>query len=159
MVEDGCYSPIQRLIEQKGGGCFSGPVVWQGVRTTASRSPPDAKVTLRDAGYAARAPMERDPCGSPDSRARRQSSGEANTVAFVPECIDESLGATGDAWRFRYDKYSPEEGYSPIAAVHPWGRLPAYKAEHVWSTHEDGDGAVCSQAIHGPLDLMILLRE
>lgn len=73
-----------------------------------------------------------------------------------PEIVEESQGAAGDAYRFRYSRVSPEEGYSPIAGVTPFRRDgTAARAQHVWISHEDEDGAICSKPIHGPLSIIV----
>ena len=74
-----------------------------------------------------------------------------------PERSGESAGAVGDSFRFRYDRYSTEEAYSPIAGVRRCTRSAELDRQHVWSTHIDDDGAICSEAIHGPLTLSVLV--
>jgi hypothetical protein len=77
-----------------------------------------------------------------------------------PEKIAESVGADGDAYRFRYSECSPEECYSPIAAMMAYsGNTGTAHADQVFSTHEDEDGAICSEPIHCPLSLIVRARD
>lgn len=74
-----------------------------------------------------------------------------------PEVVEESQGAAGDAYRFRYSRVSPEEGYSPIAGISPFRSRGTrdVQVQHVWVSHEDADGAICSKPIHGPLSIIV----
>ena len=78
----------------------------------------------------------------------------------VARCLDPSARSANETlYSCRYDRVvSPEEGYSPIAAVHLAHRSSGLlDRQHVWSTHIDDDGAVCSQPIPGPLRLAVAL--
>ena len=74
-----------------------------------------------------------------------------------PEVVEESQGAAGDAYRFRYSRVSPEEGYSPIAGISPFRKVGSRDVQvpHVWVSHEDADGAICSKPIYGPLSIVV----
>ena len=78
------------------------------------------------------------------------------------ERIAESAGAAGDAYRFRYDNVSPEEGYSPIAGVRPLLRSRSAETGDdrlAWRTHVDRDGAVCSQPMYVALTLNVRVAQ
>jgi hypothetical protein len=87
------------------------------------------------------------------------SNPDETMCTSLVEHIGESAGAEGDAYRFRYDFVSTEEGYSPIAALRPCSRSLELDRRHVWLSHVDGDGAICSKAIPGPLKLSIDLPD
>jgi hypothetical protein len=111
-------------------------------------------------------PMTDDSCGHLTEPQRCSSADatmdtlgqEYELVEEGPEGVDESQGAVGDAYRFRYSTVSPEEGYSPIAGVSMFRRKGSthnLRVQHVWVTHEDADGAICSKPIHGPLSIIV----
>lgn len=61
----------------------------------------------------------------------------------------------GCRYRFRYDEYSPESAYSPIAGVKRCRKPSTVPDSHVFSSHVDADGAVCSHPVVGPLALVV----
>eukprot|EP00892_Ulva_mutabilis_P007747 jgi/Ulvmu1/5344/UM022_0138.1 len=89
-----------------------------------------------------------------DCSPKRNSCSEADTT-LIPEMIGESQGSMADRYRFRYDEFSPESAYSPIAGVKRCRKSSVTPSSHVFCSHVDADGAVCSQPVVGPLALVI----
>jgi hypothetical protein len=96
-------------------------------------------------------------CNSADATMDTVYGQEYMVMEEGPEVVEESQGAVGDAYRFRYSRVSPEEGYSPIAGVSPFrrGGTANVPVQHVWVSHEDADGAICSKPIYGPLSIIV----
>ena len=96
-------------------------------------------------------------CSSADATMDTLTGQEYRLTEEGPEVVEESQGAAGDAYRFRYSIVSPEEGYSPIAGISPFRKPGAHEvqARHVWVSHEDADGAICSKPIYGPLAIVV----
>jgi hypothetical protein len=158
-LEVGLYSPIQRLVDQQAAeiacGCFPPLAKSMSVPLTTQRQEGAAFLMDTDSSQATRL-WNSNP--SLEFTPTALDEDDAMCTSLV-EHIGESDGAAGDAYRFRYDFVSPEEGYSPIAGVRPCSRSMAVDQKHVWSTHVDDDGAVCSKAIPGPLKLSIALPD
>jgi hypothetical protein len=167
--EVGVYSPIQRLVDENGWDHY----MPAGGFLNNSKCPPGT--TLKDLGSYLLMYTERSqgtqllphhdtasvaPCQDAEGPCPHlEPDGYECMSDTDAERIGESAGATGDEYRFRYDRVSREEGYSPIAGVRPCSRSMELDERHVWSTHIDDDGAVCSRAIHGPLTLTVRVPD
>ena len=95
---------------------------------------------------------------TPDSlKAALTSTLNNASLRSYGEHVAESAGAAGDSYRFRYDNVSPEESYSPIAAMRPRAHSADMdmRQARAWLTHIDIDGAVCSEPIEVPLTLTV----
>jgi hypothetical protein len=167
------YSPIQRLKDSQNWGIFASSRKLQ--RSTSFEQAGELLRTNRscmmDAEDASTmqlvtssAPASPDPPAAGMLVNKDTSAMLTTFERTYGERIAESAGATGDEFRFRYDTISPEESYSPIAGVRTF-RPRAFSADmdarqtRAWLTHIDMDGAVCSQAIAVPLDVIVRLPD
>jgi hypothetical protein len=157
-LEVGLYSPIQRLVDRQTAEaaykCLPPFAKCASVPITMQRQEGATCLMDTDSSQATRM-WNSNPS---DFTPTLLDEDETMCTSLV-EHIGESAGADGDAYRFRYDFVSTEEGYSPIAALRPCSRSLELDRKHVWLSHVDGDGAICSKAIPGPLKLSIDVPE
>ena len=181
----GVYSPIQRLVDEHGWQDWFAPRA-HGVKLKRSVSchqhsdrrrasyldtddsrDDDSLATRIGTGTLLDTPSHLSGSGTAATPASGGRSGRMSADAVMActpcaERIAESAGAAGDAYRFRYDNVSPEEGYSPIAGVRPLPRSRSAETGDdrlAWRTHVDGDGAVCSQPMYVALTLKVRVAQ